>query len=198
ARLSDIEADDFSRGLDPGRIRGRSRAAPSIGKQGRGRPAFSSRHQSHDTGRLSGRRCGRRGCISCLEWPRLNRPGQAEVPLYGSSNVAKTARRTGWVFDRLEAGLPRQTMSTSDDLIVVSNRLPITVRTTATGCSREWSGGGLVGAPNPVLQKKGGCWVGWTGTDYHETLATSLDGWSSQKNYSIDPVFLTPAEKASY
>ena len=89
-------------------------------------------------------------------------------------------------------------MSTSGCLIVVSNRLPVTVRTTASDCSLEWSGGGLVRALTPVLHKNGGCWVGWTGTDYHETLAPSLDRWSSQQNYSLEPVFLTPAEKASY
>src|SRR5207249_1986060 len=44
-------------------------------------------------------------------------------------------------------------MSTSDYLIVVSNRLPITVRTTATGCSLESSGGGLVSALTPVLRE---------------------------------------------
>ena len=89
-------------------------------------------------------------------------------------------------------------MSTSDCLIVVSNRLPVTVRTTASDCSLEWSGGGLVSALTPVLRETGGCWVGWTGTDYHETVAESLDRWSSQQNYSLEPVFLTPAEEASY
>src|SRR2546428_2529516 len=89
-------------------------------------------------------------------------------------------------------------MSTSDCLIVVSNRLPVTVRTTASDCSLEWSGGGLVSALTPVLRETGGCWVGWTGTDYPETVAESLDRWSSQQNYSLEPVFLTPAEEASY
>src|SRR2546428_5334270 len=89
-------------------------------------------------------------------------------------------------------------MSTSDCLIAVSNRLPVTVRPTASDCSLEWSGGGLVSALTPVLRETGGCWVGWTGTDYHETVAESLDRWSSQQNYSLEPVFLTPAEEASY
>src|SRR2546425_809114 len=89
-------------------------------------------------------------------------------------------------------------MSTSDCLIVVSNRLPVTVRTTASDCSLEWSGGGLVSALTPVLRETGGCWVGWTGTDYHETVAESLDRGSSQQIPRLDPVFLTPAEKASY
>src|SRR2546427_2458089 len=89
-------------------------------------------------------------------------------------------------------------MSTSDCLIVVSNRLPVTVRPTASDCSLEWSGGGLVSALTPVLRETGGCWVGWTGTDYHETVAESLDRWSSQQNYRLEPVFLTAAEKASY
>jgi len=49
-------------------------------------------------------------------------------------------------------------------LIIISNRLPVTLTRVDTG---EWqtkpSPGGLVTALAPVLREKGGSWIGWTG-----------------------------------
>ncbi len=89
-------------------------------------------------------------------------------------------------------------MSTLQRLIVVSNRLPVTVRSTGSKSCLEVSGGGLVSALTPILGATGGWWVGWTGTDYHETLLEALERWSSERNYNLEPVFLTPAENAAY
>src|SRR2546430_1765782 len=89
-------------------------------------------------------------------------------------------------------------MSTSQRLIVVSNRLPVTVRSTGINICLEASGGGLVNALTPVLGAVGGCWVGWTGTDFHEMLTESLKHWAAERNYILDPVVLTPAETAVY
>jgi len=48
-------------------------------------------------------------------------------------------------------------------LIVVSNRLPLTLRKTEAGWATERSSGGLATAMNPLLQKNGGTWIGWPG-----------------------------------
>jgi trehalose-6-phosphate synthase len=48
-------------------------------------------------------------------------------------------------------------------LIVVSNRLPLTLRKTETGWATERSSGGLASAMNPLLRKMGGDWIGWAG-----------------------------------
>jgi trehalose 6-phosphate synthase/phosphatase len=48
-------------------------------------------------------------------------------------------------------------------LIVVSNRLPLTLRRTEGGWATERSSGGLATAMNPLLRKSGGDWIGWTG-----------------------------------
>lgn len=48
-------------------------------------------------------------------------------------------------------------------LIVVSNRLPLTLRKTDEGWSTERSSGGLASAMNPLLWKGGGDWIGWAG-----------------------------------
>ena len=57
--------------------------------------------------------------------------------------------------------------STSDDLatfIVVANRLPVDRVVNEDG-SIDWttSPGGLVTALEPVMQRKGGAWIGWHG-----------------------------------
>jgi len=57
--------------------------------------------------------------------------------------------------------------SGSGRLIVVSNRLPLTLRKTEDGWSTEHSSGGLASAMNPLLRKGGGDWIGWAG-DNHE------------------------------
>ena len=51
--------------------------------------------------------------------------------------------------------------SGSARLIVVSNRLPLTLRKTEDGWSTEHSSGGLASAMNPLLRKGGGDWIGW-------------------------------------
>jgi trehalose 6-phosphate synthase/phosphatase len=48
-------------------------------------------------------------------------------------------------------------------LIVVSNRLPLTLSGSAAGWAGEPSAGGLVTALEPVLRRTGGLWVGWPG-----------------------------------
>ena len=53
--------------------------------------------------------------------------------------------------------------SGSARLIVVSNRLPLTLRKTEDGWSTEHSSGGLASAMNPLLRKGGGDWIGWAG-----------------------------------
>jgi trehalose 6-phosphate synthase/phosphatase len=50
-------------------------------------------------------------------------------------------------------------------LIVVSNRLPLTLKRTADGFRAERSAGGLATAVEPFLKKLGGLWVGWPGDD---------------------------------
>src|SRR5207253_1960877 len=53
--------------------------------------------------------------------------------------------------------------SGSARLIVVSNRLPRTLRKTEDGWSTEHSSGGLASAMHPLLRKGGGDWIGWAG-----------------------------------
>ena len=48
-------------------------------------------------------------------------------------------------------------------LIVVSNRLPLTLRKVDEGWATERSPGGLASAMKPLLRRNGGDWIGWAG-----------------------------------
>jgi trehalose 6-phosphate synthase/phosphatase len=55
-------------------------------------------------------------------------------------------------------------MDTSNHrLLVISNRLPAKLRATSNGWRAEKSSGGLATAMNPILQRRGGVWIGWPG-----------------------------------
>src|SRR6516164_4667115 len=48
-------------------------------------------------------------------------------------------------------------------IIVVSNRLPLTLKKTGQGWDTVRSSGGLASAMNPLLSRTGGEWIGWAG-----------------------------------
>src|SRR5437870_5013024 len=54
-------------------------------------------------------------------------------------------------------------MAGTERLVVVSNRLPLTLRKTSDGWRADRSTGGLVTALEPVLKRTGGLWIGWPG-----------------------------------
>ncbi|HEY3121814.1 MAG TPA: bifunctional alpha,alpha-trehalose-phosphate synthase (UDP-forming)/trehalose-phosphatase [Vicinamibacteria bacterium] len=54
-------------------------------------------------------------------------------------------------------------MAVTERLVVVSNRLPLTLRKTRDGWRADRSTGGLVTAVEPVLKRTGGLWIGWPG-----------------------------------
>jgi trehalose 6-phosphate synthase len=86
----------------------------------------------------------------------------------------------------------------SSRIILVSNRLPVTIDWTHDEPCIQPSSGGLVTALVPILREFGGCWVGWTGTDYKPRLSSLLKSWGAPQNYSLHPVFLSAEEKASF
>ncbi len=53
-------------------------------------------------------------------------------------------------------------------LIVVSNRLPVTLEHSAAGWVAKPSSGGLATAMDPILRQNGGTWIGWPGE--HDSL----------------------------
>ncbi|MBU1948183.1 MAG: trehalose-6-phosphate synthase [Candidatus Eisenbacteria bacterium] len=76
-------------------------------------------------------------------------------------------------------------------LVVVSNRLPVSL----IGSGDEWAvrpaSGGLVTALAPVLRNRGGLWVGWPGTAGQMDLEETLGSASLEVGYRLRPVYLT-------
>jgi trehalose 6-phosphate synthase/phosphatase len=79
-------------------------------------------------------------------------------------------------------------------ILVVSNRLPITLQRGPLGLEQKPSAGGLVSALEPVLRQRGGTWIGWPGAPLaeDETLSAPAEG------YRIRPIPLSDSEVRRY
>ncbi len=69
-------------------------------------------------------------------------------------------------------------------LVTVSNRLPVTLRRGPRGPERVRSSGGLVAAFEPILEDRGGLWIGWPGLELRPGESVS-DG---EDHYQLAPV----------
>src|SRR5690348_1997472 len=71
-------------------------------------------------------------------------------------------------------------------LIVVSNRLPLTMRKVDEHWTSEKSSGGLVSAMDPFLRKNEGIWIGWSGEatedEENEERRRILQEWKEREN----------------
>jgi len=86
-------------------------------------------------------------------------------------------------------------------LVIVSNRLPVTVEKAGDEWSVTHSSGGLVSALSPILRDRGGIWIGWTGTTEStgiQTLRTILGPASREAGYRIFPVRLSAEEVSRF
>jgi alpha,alpha-trehalose-phosphate synthase [UDP-forming] len=88
-------------------------------------------------------------------------------------------------------------MTSNRRLIVVSNRLPVSIERTGDSFALSPSSGGLVTALRSVFRKYDGCWIGWPGTAYSpavEELLRSMPDFEFQ----VHPVFLTEEERLEF
>jgi trehalose 6-phosphate synthase len=76
-------------------------------------------------------------------------------------------------------------------LVVVSNRLPISLVREGSGWRIRPAHGGLVTALAPVLRNRGGVWVGWPGTAGDVDLREILGSASLEAGYHLRPVILS-------
>ncbi len=88
------------------------------------------------------------------------------------------------------------------DLMIVSNRLPLSFENGPDGLRAKQSSGGLVTALEPLLREHGGIWVGAAGTDQdpeaRRQVREQLDTLSREHSYRYEPIALTPEEHAKY
>ncbi len=75
-------------------------------------------------------------------------------------------------------------------LIVLSNRLPVTIRRQRGELSADRSSGGLVAAMEPAMRQRGGVWVGWPGAKMLPGETIDVD----DSPYRLDPVPLSARE----
>lgn len=71
-------------------------------------------------------------------------------------------------------------------LIVVSNRLPLTLKRAGEGWRTEKSAGGLATAMGPLLRRTGGLWIGWPGEAsgvLDPRRQQALETWAERDNY---------------
>ena len=72
----------------------------------------------------------------------------------------------------------------SNRLIIVSNRLPLTLWKADGHWTTERSSGGLASAMNPILRRNGGDWIGWAGAggeEDQEERRSVLQDWAQKE-----------------
>ncbi len=82
----------------------------------------------------------------------------------------------------------------NSSLVVLSNRLPITLRRERGALRAEASSGGLVSALRPALQRQGGTWIGWPGAQLRGKEALP----QVDPAVELVPVPLSPTEVKRY
>lgn len=84
-------------------------------------------------------------------------------------------------------------------LVVVSNRLPVSVTRDAAGrLLARPSDGGLVSALAPALRERGGTWVGWSGGPADAEARTALRRAARTAGFDLRPVALSAEEQEGF
>lgn len=89
-------------------------------------------------------------------------------------------------------------MKPDGDMILVSNRLPITTEMGPRGPVLKPSSGGLVTALRPVLKTRKGYWIGWPGDGPEDQIQRLLAKEHSESQVQLVPVSLTAAERKGF
>ena len=92
--------------------------------------------------------------------------------------------------------------SPQQELVIASNRLPVSFEKGPNGLQVKQSSGGLVTALEPLLREHGGIWVGSAGTEQDpqssEQIRRELAELSREHHYRYEPIALTQEEHAKY
>ena len=88
-------------------------------------------------------------------------------------------------------------------LVVVSNRLPISIKEVGGKLTAAPSSGGLVSALTPILAEHGGTWIGSTGSasegvDHDARVRKVLVDAARKASYNYLPVFLSGEEQTNF
>jgi trehalose 6-phosphate synthase len=94
--------------------------------------------------------------------------------------------------ERTRPGGPR------DRLVVVSNRLPVTLEERDGRPALQRGSGGLVTALAPILERQGGLWVGWPGPAEGQTLDAVVAAYNREHAFQLVTVPLSAEEVEAY
>jgi trehalose 6-phosphate synthase len=83
-------------------------------------------------------------------------------------------------------------------LLVVSNRLPVTLKREGDSWTVTAGAGGLITALAPVLRDRGGLWVGSSGQTGQGDPTASFVRFSKEVGYDLLPIELSEAEHRNY
>lgn len=83
-------------------------------------------------------------------------------------------------------------------LVVVSNRLPVTLAQLDDIWTIKPGAGGLVTALAPVLRDRGGTWIGWSGDFSDQDFSSLFDAFSKKAGYQLVPIDLDPDDIRDY
>ena len=92
----------------------------------------------------------------------------------------------------------RQKAPARKKLLLISNRLPISLVRSGGGWKAVPSSGGLVTAMGPVLRNRGGLWVGWPGAGRTPGLKTLVEAEQKNIGFDLSPVLLTQEEQDKF
>jgi trehalose 6-phosphate synthase/phosphatase len=90
--------------------------------------------------------------------------------------------------------MPESAAQGGGSLVIASHRLPFNYDRGPHGLTRQPSPGGLVSALDPVLRKRGGCWVGWPGSGVRPGDDVDAPG----DPYRVVPIHLNAEEVERY
>jgi alpha,alpha-trehalose-phosphate synthase [UDP-forming] len=83
-------------------------------------------------------------------------------------------------------------------LLVVSNRLPVTIDNILGEGSVKSGSGGLVTALAPIVKSAGGVWVGWPGCELTIETQYLIDQYCQENLFNLQPVAISKGEEKRY
>ncbi len=83
-------------------------------------------------------------------------------------------------------------------VIIVSNRLPLSTTLEFGSLKVKRSSGGLVTALQPILKEQGGTWIGNGGTHEDKKMVRALEDEAQRSGFNCIPVFVTEQEDHNF
>lgn len=83
-------------------------------------------------------------------------------------------------------------------LVVVSNRLPVSIRDEEEGQTLRPASGGLVTALAPIMNRNHGHWIGWLGQNQPDHVDELVERFNRQGSYTIQQIPLSDEEVEKY